>query len=254
MKLLQSIITFMLALVLTSTLANGQNIKYVHCGGGAGVSAFSEVVNDHGRGEEFKLVCGQRVEVVREYDTFWTVIQFDKTHTAFVVNYFLSDKNKDEKDEKDKKDETNQQQKFGNHTIEVINSQAGVREFAWSIPGRPGYSRTDCSTTGTANGTATSIGNTTFGDATGNSNTSCQTTYTPPTEPTTTYSYINQVWVYAVVDSRHMKLWCQKQFRDCRILEAGNYEAESKGDAIYVMAWDPGGKRHRIKYRVVGTW
>jgi hypothetical protein len=185
------------------------------------------------------------VEVVKEYDSSWSIIRLDHSRTAFFVNYFLSD-NKGKKE--------SQQHKVGNKTIEVVNSQSGVRELAWTIPGSPGYSRTNCSSTGSASGTANTIGDTTFGNATANSNTTCRTSYTPPTEANTTYSYISQVWVYAVVDGTHMKLWCQNQFRDCRILQAGHYEAESKGDSIFIIAMDPGGKAHRIKYRVVDTW
>ena len=191
------------------------------------------------------MTCGQKVEVVKEYDSSWTIIRLDQSRMANIVTFFLTDK---------KSDRQSQKHKFGSKTIEVVSSQTGIRELAWSIPGSPGYSRTNCSSTGTASGTATTIGDTTFGNATANDNTTCRTTYTPPTEASTTYSYINQVWVYAVVDGAHFKLWCQKQFRDCRILQAGHYEAESKGDFMFIIGRDPGGKAHRIKYRVVDTW
>ena len=230
--------------VIASPLANGQTFKYVQCSG-TSVPAFSEVVNGRGQGEQFPLTCGQKVEFVKEYESSWAIIRLDQGRTAYLVNVFLADK---------KSDNEFQQHKVGSKTIEVVSSQAGVRELAWHIPGSPGYSRTDCSGTGIASGTATTIGDTTFGNATANATATCQTTYTPPTEASTTYSYINQVWVYAVVDGTHMKLWCQKQFRDCRILQAGHYEADSKGDFMFIIGRDPGGKAHRIKYRVVDTW
>ena len=241
---MKSTVTLLSLALIATPIAAGQTFKYVQCSG-TSVSAYSAVVNGHGRGEEIPLTCGQKVEVVKEDDNSWSVIRLDHGRTAFLVSYFLADKKRDEK---------SQQRKVGSKTIEVVSSQLGVRELAWYIPGSPGYSRTNCSSTGTASGSATTIGDTTFGNATANGNTTCQTTYTPPTEASTTYSYINQVWVYAIVDDAHMKLWCQKQFRDCRILQAGHYEAESKGDFMFIVGRDPGGKAHRIKYRVVDTW
>jgi hypothetical protein len=132
-------------------------------------------------------------------------------------------------------------------TVEVVDTQSSVRQYTYYVPGTNGRSTTNCD----SNATAYDSGYTT----TANGTTNCTTTTTPGTPATTGVGYIPQEHVHATLpDGRHITLWCQRGFRQCDTLEAGNYEAEIKGDTVWMYGHDLGGKEHKIKYHYVGGW
>jgi hypothetical protein len=130
--------------------------------------------------------------------------------------------------------------------IEAVDSESSARRFAYFIPGTAAQSTTNCS----SNGTIYDSGYI----ATTSGNTNCQTTTIPGT-PATTGSYsIPQENVHAIIRGYHVNLWCQVGFRRCGHLQPGYYNADIKGDSVWVYAADLGGKEHKIKYRNAGGW
>jgi hypothetical protein len=68
--------------------AIGQVTKYVYCTGRTRVTAFSEVVDSHGSGNEFTLKCGKRVTVL-EGGKVWTKVRIGKNQVGFVASDLL---------------------------------------------------------------------------------------------------------------------------------------------------------------------
>jgi hypothetical protein len=133
-------------------------------------------------------------------------------------------------------------------TIQVTDSQSSVREFTRTTRGTAGTSTTSCDTNGTATG---------FGDVTHvNANTNCQTTTTPGSPPRQYVQQIAQEHVLAIMpNGNHVKLWCQAGFRRCSSLQAGSYEAEVKGNSLWIFAHELiSGKERKVKYQAVGSW
>jgi len=145
-------------------------------------------------------------------------------------------------------------------TIEIVDSQASMRQVSYTTPGTAGTSTTNCNTNGTADtsGNATTYGNnTTYGGTTNlNANTNCNTISTPGTPPQTHIREIAQENVHAIMpDGSHITLWCQAGFRKCANLRPGTYTAEiDGGSALRVYVVDLAQKVHKIKYKDAGGW
>jgi hypothetical protein len=132
--------------------------------------------------------------------------------------------------------------------IEVVESQASVREVTSTQPGTAAKSRTNCQSSATAQDTG-------GGTAIANGTTNCNTTTTPGRPPTTTVTSIPQIHVQAMMPNKtHVTLWCQQGLRRCSNLLAGSYNAEVDGNSIWMDVPDLGGKVHRTKYTFIGGW
>lgn len=128
-------------------------------------------------------------------------------------------------------------------TIQVVSSQASVRESSTVVPATAGKSTTDCDTTGNVNGDHI------------NASTDC-TTKTAPGQPAQTLvNRTQEEHVRAIMpNGDHIMLWCQEGLRRCVSLEPGSYEAELKGDSAFVYTHDLSGKVRKTKYHAVGGW
>ncbi len=131
--------------------------------------------------------------------------------------------------------------------IQVVGTQTGERQAAFTIPGTATQSTTNCN--GTA--TATGIG----GLATANGTTNCTTTTNPGVPPRTVVRSIPQAYVHAIMpDGRRITVWCQAGLRRCTTLSPGSYTAEIDGNSLWIYAYELGDKQHKLKYRYVGGW
>src|SRR5260370_22987987 len=128
-------------------------------------------------------------------------------------------------------------------TIQVVSSQASVRESTTVVPATAAKSTTDCDTTGNVNGDRI------------NASTDCTTKTTPGQPAQTLVNRTQEEHVRAIMpNGDHVVLWCQEGLRRCVSLEPGNYEAELKGDAAWVYTHDLSGKLRKTKYHAVGGW
>ena len=133
-------------------------------------------------------------------------------------------------------------------TLQIVDAQGSTRTQTYNVPGTPEYSKTRCSTNGTAtdNGTNTT---TIYGT------TDCKTTTIPATPPSTRVVNVPQMHVFAIMpDGRHLTLWCQVGWRYCSQPSAGTYTAEIEGNVVWLHVFELGGKEHRVKYHYVGGW
>lgn len=128
-------------------------------------------------------------------------------------------------------------------TIQVVDTQASVREAVRTIPGTAAKSTTNCNTQGNTDGGYV------------NANTDCTTT-TVPGRPAKTYTeHIPQEHVHAVMpNGDHVTLWCQEGLRRCESLQAGSYTAEIKGNTAWVYTHELSGKVRKVKYVAEGGW
>ena len=143
-------------------------------------------------------------------------------------------------------------------TIEVVGTDAPVRDIAMNHRATASTATTDCNTNGNVNGTATTYGDTTNIYGTTNSNTTCQTTVQPGQPAYTSHTYIQQEYVHAIMpNGQHVTLWCQAGFRKCSNLAPGTYQAEPDGDKalrIYTYSLVSHKLMGKLKYRVAGAW
>jgi len=143
-------------------------------------------------------------------------------------------------------------------TIEVVRTDAPVKDVAIHHPASSGTATTNCTTTGSTNGTATTYGDMTAINAATTADTDCRTTSTPGQPAYTSHTYIQQEYVYAIMpEGQHVTLWCQAGFRKCADLAAGSYQAEADGDKalrLYVYSLVSKKLMGKMKYRVVGSW
>jgi hypothetical protein len=131
--------------------------------------------------------------------------------------------------------------------VQVVGTEASVREYSYYIPGTNGYSTTNCN----ANATAATYGDITTANGTG----TCYTTSTPGRPASISIGSIRQSNVHAIMaDGTHVTLWCQNGFRHCADLAPGYYQAEIAGNSLWMFAHEFGGKEHKMKYHVTGTW
>ena len=131
--------------------------------------------------------------------------------------------------------------------VQVVTSKGSQRQFSYLLPGTQGTSNTNCYT----NATGMSIGD----DTSVSGTTNCTTTTSPGTPATTVVRSIPQEHVYAVMpDDSHVTLWCQSGFRRCSYLQPGFYDAEIKGNSLFVHTHDLSGKEFKVKYHAVGGW
>lgn len=128
-------------------------------------------------------------------------------------------------------------------TIQVISSQASVREFTGALPATAGKSTTNCDTSGNVTGDHVSA------------NTNCVTKSTPGTPAQPIVTHLEQEHIRVIMpNGDHITLWCQEGWRRCTSLQPGTYEAEVKGDSAFVYTRDLSGKPRKTKYRAVGGW
>jgi hypothetical protein len=143
-------------------------------------------------------------------------------------------------------------------TIEVVGTDAWVKDIEIHHRATSGTATTDCSATGNVNGTATTYGNTTNINGTSTADTECHTTSRPGQPAYTSHTYIQQEYVHAIMpDGQHVTMWCQAGFRKCANLAAGSYQAEADGDKalrLYVRSLVTNKLMGKMKYRIVGTW
>jgi len=116
-------------------------------------------------------------------------------------------------------------------TIEVVSTDAPIRDVQIYHRATSGSATTNCNTNGNVNSTATTYGDTTNINANGTSDTECRTTVNPGQAAYTSHTYIQQEYVHAILpDGQHVTLWCQAGFRKCANLATGSYQAEADGD------------------------
>ena len=143
-------------------------------------------------------------------------------------------------------------------TIEVVGTDASVRDIPIQHAATPGTATTNCNTNGNVDGTATTYGDYTTISGTGTANTTCQTTAHPGQPAYTSHAHIQQEYVHAIMpDGQHVTLWCQAGFRKCANLAPGRYQAEADGDKalrLYVYSLVSHKLMGKMKYRVAGSW
>jgi hypothetical protein len=128
-------------------------------------------------------------------------------------------------------------------TIQVVTSEASVREFTRIVPGTAATSTTNCNTNGNSDGSYV------------NANTDCTTTTNPGRPSETRVSHIPQEHVRAIMSNGdHVTLWCQNSWRRCESLQPGNYDAEIKGNTAWVYTHELSGNIRKVKYQAVGGW
>ena len=141
-------------------------------------------------------------------------------------------------------------------SIQILDS-VSAPVVTGHAPGTSAYSSTSCGSSGTANlnATATELGNgTTNISGTGNTNasTNCETVYHEATPGHDTY--VQQVGLLATIPAlnKDVLLWCAVDWRQCQVLAQGTYNAEIKGDVVWIYVF--GGTRPaKIKYRIVDS-
>jgi len=138
-------------------------------------------------------------------------------------------------------------------TVRAGQSARQVNNHPYSYTS-PGYGSSNCSGTGTVNGTATDTGygNTNI-SGTVNTTTNCNSTYTPP--HTTTGNVVtvdNASWVTDVVTDDQYLIQCTAHWRGshCSYLTGGLYKAELEGNEIWITGMK-GMKESKAKYHVV---
>jgi hypothetical protein len=143
-------------------------------------------------------------------------------------------------------------------SIEVVATDAPVKDVTVYHRATSGTATTTCNTNGTTNGTATTYGDTTNVNATSTANTDCTTTSTPGRPAYVSHAYVQQEYVHAILpDGQHVTLWCQSGFRKCANLAPGSYQAEADGDKalrIHVYSVITHKLMGKMKYRVAGSW
>ncbi len=137
--------------------------------------------------------------------------------------------------------------------VEVVETQTSQHQFTTTIPGTAGTSDTTCNTNGNGSVYGTSNGGTVNGTVNTNSTTNCTTTSQPGTPPATLNESITQEYVRVIwPGGTHVTLWCQAGFRKCFTLAPGRYQAEPKGNVVWIYANDLSGKEHKLNYKAVG--
>jgi hypothetical protein len=128
-------------------------------------------------------------------------------------------------------------------TIQVVDTQASIREAVRTIPGTAAKSTTTCDTNGNTDGSNI------------NASTDCTTTTVPGRPAETRIAHIPQEHVHAIMpNGDHVTLWCQEGLRRCESLQAGSYDAEVKGNAAWIYTHELSGKLRKVKYQAVGGW
>lgn len=136
-------------------------------------------------------------------------------------------------------------------TIRVVKTETSSSQYTYTTPGREGSSRTNCTTTGTTNGTINDYGvGPIWTNSTGNANTDCSTRTVaaiPPQEHTGTATIV-AVTAF-MPDGSRLAMFCPYGEHHCDYLAPGAYTAEVKGDNLLVSVPDISGKVRTVKYR-----
>jgi hypothetical protein len=157
--------TFVCVIFISGADANASTTKYLHCMGGT-VSAYSEVVINRGRGEEFKLRCGGQVDVLGNYNSDWAIVRLDKNRTAFVATLFLSNTKDDSGPGAGDLESSSHPAEYP-LSIRVLQTE----QVPYTVQVGGGQISTSCSINGTAHtgGSAIASGDVAFGSSTSNS-------------------------------------------------------------------------------------
>jgi hypothetical protein len=130
-------------------------------------------------------------------------------------------------------------------------SQVNNHPYSYTTPGT---SNTNCSGTGTVDGTASNTGyGTTSISGTVNSKTSCSSTYTPSETTTGNWTTVdNASWVTNVANGDQYLIECTAHWRGskCAYLTGGTYRAELNGSDMEVVGMK-GVKEAKVKYHVI---
>src|SRR5260370_29187754 len=95
-------------------------------------------------------------------------------------------------------------------TIQVVASQASVREFTSTMPATAAKSTTNCDTNGAVNGDYV------------NAHTDCTTQTRPGRPAETVVNHIAQEHVRVIMpNGEHVTLWCQEGWRRCVSISRG---------------------------------
>jgi hypothetical protein len=128
-----------------------------------------------------------------------------------------------------------------------------VNNHPWSYTA-PGQANTNCTGSGTVNGTATDTGyGTTNINGTVNTNTDCNTTYTPPrTTSGNRITVDNAAWVTDVATGDEYLIQCTANWvgSKCSYLNDGNYKADLEGNNMKITGMK-GMKEMTAKYHVL---
>jgi hypothetical protein len=131
-------------------------------------------------------------------------------------------------------------------------SQRQVNNHPWSYTS-PGHGETNCTGSGTVNGTAIDNGNITTVNGTVNTQTNCNSTYTPP--QTTNGNWVtvdNAAWVTDVATGDSYLIQCTAHWRGskCAGLLGGFYQAQLDGNNMRITG-QKGMKSATAKYHVL---
>lgn len=128
-----------------------------------------------------------------------------------------------------------------------------VNNHPWTYT-TPGHASTNCSTAGTANGTATDTGyGTSTVSGTVSTDTNCNTTSTPPqTMNGNRITVENAAWVTDIATSDQYLILCTANWvaSKCSYLTGGNYKAELEGNNMWIIGMK-GMKEAKAKYHVL---
>jgi hypothetical protein len=133
----------------------------------------------------------------------------------------------------------------------VTFSQVNDHPLSYTTPGR---ANTNCSNTGTVNGTATDNGHgRTEVSGAANTSTNCTSTYTPPQTTTGNWTTVdNAAWVMNLANGDYYLIQCTAHWRGskCANLIGGTYRAELEGTDMVVNEIQ-GRKEVKVKYHVI---
>lgn len=133
----------------------------------------------------------------------------------------------------------------------ATSSQVNNHPMSYTTPGQ---TNTNCSNTGTVNGTAADNGyGRTDVSGTVNTNTNCNSTYTPPQTTTANWATVdNASWVTSIANGDNYLIQCTAHWRGskCANLIGGTYRAELEGTEM-VLDEMQGRKVVKVKYHVI---
>src|SRR5262249_25614307 len=138
-------------------------------------------------------------------------------------------------------------------TVVAGRAAQQVNNHPWSHT-TPGSATTDCSGYGTVRGTATDLGGITDIHGTVDTETNCNTTYTPAkTVSGNRITVDNAAWVTDVKTGDEYLIKCTAGWAGskCSYLNSGTYKAELKGNNMWITGTMKGMKEITAKYHVL---
>lgn len=132
------------------------------------------------------------------------------------------------------------------------HSERAVNNHPWTYT-TPGHGQTNCSGSGNVYGTAIDTGNVTTVNGTVDTQTNCNSTYTPPQTNTGNWTTVdNAAWITDVANGDSYLIECTAHWRGskCAGLLGGFYQAELEGNNIWITGMK-GMKTATAKYKVI---